>query len=75
MLVLQRRTGQEIVIAGDVRVTVLTATKNRVRLGITAPPSVPVMRVELLREGRPPRRRRGTRSVSFSAEELQRCAK
>jgi carbon storage regulator len=48
MLVLTRRIGQEIVIAGDVRVKVAAIEGRRVRLGITAPPSVQVMRLELI---------------------------
>lgn len=48
MLVLTRRIGEEIVIAGDIRVMVVAANGQKVRLGITAPPSVPVARLELL---------------------------
>ena len=48
MLVLTRRIGEEIVIAGDVRVTVLAVKGSNVRLGITAPRSVRVSRMELL---------------------------
>jgi len=48
MLVLTRRTGEEIVIAGDIRVTVVAVKGHQVRLGITAPSSVPVTRLELL---------------------------
>jgi len=50
MLVLTRRNGEEIVIAGDIRVTVVAVKGNRVRLGITAPSSVAVAREELLAE-------------------------
>jgi carbon storage regulator len=46
MLVLSRRSGEEIVIAGDIRVTVVAVKGRRVRLGITAPSSVPVARPE-----------------------------
>lgn len=48
MLVLTRRIGEEIVIARDIRVTVVAVNGQRVRLGITAPPSVAVARKELL---------------------------
>jgi carbon storage regulator len=47
MLVLSRRIGEEIMIAGDIRVTVV-AVNERVRLGITAPSSVDVSRQELI---------------------------
>lgn len=47
MLVLTRRIGEEIVIAGDIRVTIVAVKGQRVRLGITAPSSIPVARLEL----------------------------
>ncbi len=48
MLVLTRRIGEDIVIAGNIRVTVVAVNGRKVRLGITAPSSVPVARLELL---------------------------
>lgn len=48
MLVLTRRVGEEIVIGDDIHVTVTAVHGNKVRLGITAPTFVPVMRPELL---------------------------
>ena len=48
MLVLSRRIGEEIVIGGNVRVTVLNVSGQKVRLGIMAPTSVAVLRQELL---------------------------
>ena len=48
MLVLSRRIGEEIVIGGNVRVTVLNVSGQKVRLGIMAPSSVAVLRRELL---------------------------
>jgi carbon storage regulator len=48
MLVLTRGIGEEIVIANDIQVTVLAVNGRRVRLGITAPRSIPVARRELL---------------------------
>jgi carbon storage regulator len=50
MLMLSRRIGEEIVIAGNIRVTVVAVKGKHVRLGITAPSSVPVARWELLAE-------------------------
>jgi carbon storage regulator len=47
MLVLTRRVGEEIVIAGSIRITVLSVRGEQVRLGITAPPSVCVDREEI----------------------------
>jgi carbon storage regulator len=48
MLVLARRIGQEIVISEDIHVVVLEVRGGQVRLGITAPPSVRVDRLEVL---------------------------
>jgi carbon storage regulator len=59
MLVLTRRVGEEIVIAGNICVTVVAAKGQRVRLGIAAPGSVSVARHELLAgcsQGAAPRR-------------------
>ncbi len=48
MLVLARKTGQRIVIGGEIEITVLEVKGDQVRLGITAPRSIPVHRKELL---------------------------
>jgi carbon storage regulator len=64
VLVLTRRLREEIVIGATVRVTVLSVKGGVVRLGVEAPPSVRVVRQELLapsvarpllRRRRPPR--------------------
>jgi carbon storage regulator len=47
MLVLSRRLGEEIVIDGNIRITVVAVKRNQVRLGITAPPLVTVDRQEV----------------------------
>ena len=47
MLVLSRRLGEEIVIGGNIRVKVVLVKGDRVRLGISAPASVPVDRSEI----------------------------
>jgi carbon storage regulator len=47
MLVLTRRVGEEIVIDGKIRVTVVAMHGDRVRLGITAPENVRVDRQEI----------------------------
>ncbi len=47
MLVLTRRIGEGILIADDTCVTVVAIKGRRVRVGVTAPPSVPVARLEL----------------------------
>jgi len=48
MLVLTRRLGQEIVIGPDVHIVVTEIRRGQVRLGIVAPPSVRVHRMEVL---------------------------
>ena len=47
MLVLSRRLGETIVIEGGIEVMVVAVQGDRVRLGITAPPSVRVDRQEV----------------------------
>ena len=47
MLVLTRRIGEEIVINGNIHVVVLDARRDRIRLGVTAPTSVRVNRMEV----------------------------
>jgi carbon storage regulator CsrA len=52
MLILNRRVGDEIVIDtsdGPVTITVTEVTRANVKLGVDAPPTVRVTRVELLR--------------------------
>jgi carbon storage regulator len=51
MLVLTRRIGEEIVIADNIRVKVVAVRGPKIRVGITAPLSVPVVRLELLARG------------------------
>ena len=48
MLILQRRTGESLVIGEDIRVSVVSIEGGRVRLAISAPPEVSILRRELL---------------------------
>ncbi len=48
MLVLGRKTGEEIVIGDDIRVIVVRTESGRVRLGVVAPRSVRIRRAELV---------------------------
>ncbi len=50
MLVLSRKTGERIVIDGKITITVVQARHGRVRLGIEAPPGIPVWRTEVVAE-------------------------
>jgi carbon storage regulator len=48
MLVLSRRIGQQIRIGNSVVVTLLRVDRNKARIGVEAPPGIPVFRQELL---------------------------
>lgn len=48
MLVLSRKRGEQIVIGGNIIISVLSTQGNRVRLGIEAPANVTIHRQELL---------------------------
>ena len=48
MLLLSRRTGETIQIGDDISVTVLSVKGNQLRIGITAPDDVKIIREELL---------------------------
>jgi carbon storage regulator CsrA len=48
MLVLSRKVGEQIVIDGDIVLTVVEVSGNRIRLGITAPRDKAVVRGELV---------------------------
>jgi carbon storage regulator len=47
MLVLSRKVNEEIIIDGNIRVTVVSIRGNQVRLGFTAPKDVAIQRSEL----------------------------
>jgi len=52
MLVLARKTGQSIILGDGIEITVIEVRGEQVRLGITAPRSIPVHRKELLEQVR-----------------------
>jgi len=47
MLVLTRKTNQSIMIGDDIEVSVLAVSRDKIRLGITAPRDIPVFRKEV----------------------------
>jgi len=49
VLVLSRKSSESILINGDIKLTIIKVSGNRVRLGIEAPPDVTVQRTELQR--------------------------
>lgn len=50
MLVLTRKTNEQIVIGDNIRITVVEVAPGRVKIGITAPKSVTVDRAEIHEE-------------------------
>jgi carbon storage regulator len=53
MLVLRRKVGESIVLAGVINIAVLAVEGERVKIGISAPPDVTIVREELLRAATP----------------------
>ncbi len=53
MLVLTRRAGESLIIAEDVKITVISLGNGRVKIGITAPRDVTIVREELLDKPKP----------------------
>lgn len=54
MLVLRRKVGESIILDGVISVSVLAVEGERVKIGITAPPDVTIVREELLKNASPP---------------------
>ena len=48
MLVISRQPGDSLLIGQDIKITILEVNGDRVKIGIDAPRSVPVMRTEVL---------------------------
>lgn len=72
MLVLSRKTGERIAIGDAVVVTVLRLSGGRVRLGITAPADISVLRTEVASEEAPGVRREEL-SFARNAEPRSTC--
>jgi carbon storage regulator len=49
MLVLRRKVGESIILAGVISVSVLAVEGERVKIGISAPSDVTIVREELLK--------------------------
>jgi carbon storage regulator len=49
VLVLRRKIGESIILDGVISVSVLAVEGERVKIGITAPPEVTIVREELLK--------------------------
>lgn len=50
MLALSRKQGESIMLGNDIEVTVLEVKGDQIKLGISAPKSVPVYRKEIYKE-------------------------
>jgi carbon storage regulator len=50
MLILQRRVGQRIVVSGGIEITVTSVSKGGVRLAVSAPRGIAVLRGEVYDE-------------------------
>jgi carbon storage regulator len=48
MLVLSRKISQQVIIGSDVSITIVRIERNQVRIGISAPPGVSILRQELV---------------------------
>ena len=48
MLILQRKAGESLVIGDDITVRVISVDGTRVRLAISAPETIPILRSELI---------------------------
>lgn len=48
MLVLSRKVNEEILLGKDISIKIIAISDTQVRIGITAPPEVQILRAELL---------------------------
>jgi len=72
MLVLTRKSNQSIMIGDDIEVSVLAVSRDKIRIGITAPKAVPVFRKEVwisIKEGDAPKEGTGTPPSQNGIEE------
>jgi carbon storage regulator len=68
MLVLSRKAGEDILVGSEIRITVIKADRNSVRIGIEAPARIRIDRTELLGMGhRLGSRRRPLRRLGSAA--------
>lgn len=67
MLVLTRKIDQGIVISGNIYVRVLGVERDRVKIGISAPLNVTVLRQELLERDANEKREDGKASLSHAS--------
>jgi carbon storage regulator len=68
MLVLTRKANQSIMIGDEIELSVLSVTRDKVRIGISAPREIPVFRTEIYLEIQEQNRAAGT-SVRAEVDE------
>ena len=56
MLILTRRTNQTLTIGGDITISVMEIRGSQVRIGVSAPGGITILRGELLEKARAARR-------------------
>ena len=71
MLILQRKAGESLVIGEDITIRVVSVDGTRVRLAISAPDDVPILRTELVTANAA--NRDSSMEESAPAEVLERC--
>jgi len=74
MLILSRRAGESLTIGDDIVVTVIAINGNQIKLGITAPREVRVLREEIYRAIQDENRAAAT-AASQSRERLEEALK
>lgn len=71
MLIVTRRMGETIMIGDDICVTVLGVKGNQVRIGVTAPDTVPVHREEIYERIAQERARRVSSDLPASTQDIR----
>jgi len=47
MLILTRKIDEEIIIDSDIKIKIISISENNIKLGITAPPNIEILRGEI----------------------------
>lgn len=67
MLVLTRRLEESLLLGGDIRITVLGVSGDKVRLGVDAPQSVKILRGETVDQTRDANRMAAASGINLAA--------
>ncbi len=70
MLVLGRKLGQTILVGPDIQVTVLEVDGNEVKLGIEAPRTVAILRLEIVEQVKAENRRASQAQFADAAKKV-----